>query len=1144
MATGSKAASWPAWFSGVDFVLAAFTVVFAFLVASFVARNSDVWLHLAAGKRLLAGEYIPGSDPFSYSGENRTWVNHSILFDLGTALLYSGNGSVLIFLKALAVAAAFGLLLGLRRPNFALWPWAVVAAIAVVAAAPYLHFRPFIGSMFFLAVTLLLLFRSPHRRNSWRFPVAIGVVFWLWANVDEWFFLGPLSLALLLIGELIQRSLRAPESTMPFGSTETTSPQPEEPLGNLPDVSTLAIALGIGLSACMLNPHHLLVWQLPFELVGNKDVIVDVRFKQLLLTPLDKFYTSESALGYNHNGLAYAILFVGGGLALGTARRVSIAYVALWIGFALMSIMSIYAIPFLAMVAVPVIASQLNDHSTRISLTSWGDPRTRFLLLGSAGGRVLTMFALLVGCVVAWPGWVHPPVGSSPFVRRVGWGIEPDPAMVRAAGQLQTWREAQQLSPDARGLIASTEFANYCAWFAPLEKVFVNGRYNHHRPEWSDYITVRVGLQLVKVDEQPSPNALSEVIRKNNVEYIAIHSGPGDSGPARVLQREATRNQWVDSLHWSPWYFDGRTTISGWRATPGSEKPSFTALRLDPVVQAFGPNVERIPTGNVQQIRPSGGWEDAFIRSPGITPPGFDEAFVWWMYRQLAEQTHVQQQQTLRFAAYLTDQVLGTAGLVFRIIPAPPPTDSQAAAAFLALWAARRAVAADPHHPDAYFALAQALESRELPIGEADRAVARITALRQCLERFPPPEDFQPGMYATSPTLVAASLANAYTGRRPEQYGNLLPGILVDAPVFGILSRIGATGFIVVDGNRPTRVSGLAVRPGQMQVLGGPYLLPLDIARETFQLAQRYADVEFARTEDHSKVQASLKEELKAVEGDLARFNNRFESRRATEKLAKQVELALENNLAGEALRLLTSKDIDPIRDFGQTALDFLLCRVSLELVLGRLEDASADLEILATDPGVQQRLSNPTVRAVFTGLQYQKALLEGNYPQAGKLMEELEGPRVREDPYRPLREQFDPRPFVESKQPLREWVRFAPLAAIGASSPFDFVGRTCTQVVSMTGFEYPRREGDTVLIPGFLTLQNELRGYREFQADFYYRRGVLFLLEGDIPSAEQRFRQTRLDAVKDWGLPEIRHPGAELYLRLIAEARKPAGVR
>jgi hypothetical protein len=106
--------------------------------------------------------------------------------------------------------------------------------VAVVAAAPRLTLSPLIGSMFLLAVTLFLLFRMPHRPNSWRFPIAIGITFWVWASVDSWFFIGPAALVLVLIGEWLQQRF----SPAPDAESAT------EPLGQLPDVPTLSTTPG------------------------------------------------------------------------------------------------------------------------------------------------------------------------------------------------------------------------------------------------------------------------------------------------------------------------------------------------------------------------------------------------------------------------------------------------------------------------------------------------------------------------------------------------------------------------------------------------------------------------------------------------------------------------------------------------------------------------------------------------------------------------------------------------------------------------------------------------------------------------------------------------------------------------------------
>src|SRR5207237_1226669 len=99
-----------------------------------------------------------------------------------------------------------------------------------------------------------------------------------------------------------------------------------EPLGRLPDIPTLTRALLVGVVACMLNPHHVRVWGIPFELAGSSAAEADAQLAQLLLSPLDRQFSERSQFGANLNGLAYAVLLVGGGAVLGLgAGRVRIA---------------------------------------------------------------------------------------------------------------------------------------------------------------------------------------------------------------------------------------------------------------------------------------------------------------------------------------------------------------------------------------------------------------------------------------------------------------------------------------------------------------------------------------------------------------------------------------------------------------------------------------------------------------------------------------------------------------------------------------------------------------------------------------------------------------------------------------------------
>jgi hypothetical protein len=1135
----AKALSWPAWFAGADFLLAAVAIVLAFLVASFLARNTDLWLHLAAGQRLLTGEYRPGADPFSYTGGDRTWVNHSILYDVGTYLLFRAapSGMVLVLVKALAVALAFGLVIGIRRPAYPLWPWAAVAIVAVIAAAPRLSLSPLVGSVLLLAVTLFLLFRVSHRPNSWRFPIAIGITFWLWANVDAWFFIGLLTLALVLLGEVMQKQL--------LGGTDSTAEG--EPIGPLPDVRTLSRALAIGIVACMLNPHHVRVWELPFELTGAAGVNADYRIRYQLYSPLSSDFTTDTPrgryLGYNHNGLAYGILFVGGGLALGLgAGRLRFAHLALWAGFAILSLCTMFAIPFFVLVAIPIIAAQLNAMSAGLTLKSWGDPRSRFLVFGSAGGRVIGLMTASIACVLAWPGWMHPDLGDPAFARRVAWGIYRDAAMVRAAERLQEWHASGILPDDARGLIASGELANYCAWFAPREKVFLNTRYGFHRPEIADFIDVRKEMGLIASEEVPDLKRLADELGKHRIEYVAIHGGPGDGGmKAAAVQRSAT--MWSDARHWSPWYLNGRTMIAGWRDRPGHERPTFAALRFDPIALAFGKHAERLEPAEVKPIRPAMGWEEEFIRGVNPPPAGADEALGWLEYSQVRSSVIEQTIQSANLALYAVEHVVGGGNKFYgmalnaaaRVIQKSLNADELVATPFLALRAARRAISSDPDHPDGYIALSEALKDNRLPLIPDERILGQVTALRQFLMRLPPPERYKRSAYMGSATQAALQLTALYLGVTPGSPGSSL-GMPVNLPALGPLSPYSR--FVVDPGDGQLRPVSFVERMRYQRVVAGPYFRPLDVARETLQLAEKYAAVEYTDAEQSKQMTTGIREWLKKLDADYRTAVNNYEREKEKDrirggaKLREQVDMALRFNLPGEALRLLADLGTDRVKEFGREALDFALRRVALELACGRLEDAAADIAELPasfdsaespSDKDFSQHLRG--LRDLLRMMTYQKLILEGNYAEAGSLYESFANHDLGKDPeYPPQAFKVDPRKLAKAPAAIHQLT----LGLAFMPSPLAPIR---TQLLAQD-------LADRILRP-FQYYQRVLNDRRVNDSRFYWQRGFLFLIEGNIAEAKRRFLASRQAGVPDWAVPDRKHEDAERYLHLIEQAEK-----
>ena len=106
----------------VDALAILLVLLFAFGAASFVARNSDLWLHLTTGRLIADGDYRFGTDPFAYTSGDRYWANHAWLFDLAAYSAFtSWGGSVLVALKAAVVAATAGLMLLAGRTRGPMW---------------------------------------------------------------------------------------------------------------------------------------------------------------------------------------------------------------------------------------------------------------------------------------------------------------------------------------------------------------------------------------------------------------------------------------------------------------------------------------------------------------------------------------------------------------------------------------------------------------------------------------------------------------------------------------------------------------------------------------------------------------------------------------------------------------------------------------------------------------------------------------------------------------------------------------------------------------------------------------------------------------------------------------------------------------
>jgi tetratricopeptide (TPR) repeat protein len=444
------------WGRWADAVAVGLVVAFGFVAASFVARNSDVWLHLAAGRLVAAGEYRFGTDPFSYTSTGEYWANHAWLFDLGLYLAYGWiGGTGLVVLKATAVAVTVGLMLAIARGRGPAWVATVCVLVAVLAAAPRLLLQPPVASLLLLAGCLCCL-RAGGRAFS-----AVPVLIALWVNVDGWFVLGPTLVGLVWLG----RWLDPDRARLP--------PWP-------------AWLFPAALGACLVSPHHVFALRLPAELspgVWASGFRSDPRFAGAFASPW-RLAQLGPAGGYSPSAWAFFALFA---LGLGSfaANRAAVRSwrFAVWVPFALLAVWQARLIPFFAVVAGPIAALNLREVVPSAALPRVG----RGMVLAAA------VAVLALGCV----GWA---TGIHTRDRGIAWGVYADPTLVQAAEGVRRWHHAGGATSETRVFPTHPDVGHYLAWFAPGERYFLDSRLALFAGVAGDFLTLSPTLNLVPDD--------------------------------------------------------------------------------------------------------------------------------------------------------------------------------------------------------------------------------------------------------------------------------------------------------------------------------------------------------------------------------------------------------------------------------------------------------------------------------------------------------------------------------------------------------------------------------------------------------------------------------------------------------------------
>jgi tetratricopeptide (TPR) repeat protein len=711
-------------------------LLFGFLAASREARNSDVYFHLAAGRHITEQGLSFSDDPFSFTSAG--WVNHAWLHDLLLFRLFTlGGGALLVVIKALAIMILAGVLLGIHRRDSGWLAPAGCTLLALLCMSPRLLLQPICLSYLFLGLTLWLLWRETADQResapSWKrlFPL-LGVLA-LWANVDNWFLLGPLLVLIVCVGDRVQGGRGLPLWLPPAA-----------------------------LLVCLLNPAGYRVFALPVELspflLDNSGIAGDPRFAQQgFASPWNLGLRWASQAAFNLAEYAYFLL-VFLGLFSFWLERDGLRWwrVAVWVVFALLGAWQLRTVPFFAVVAGPITALNLQDWASRRASrrqTGVNDSARRAY---AAPLALLTSGIALV--LLACMGWLQ---GFPQHGRQAALGLYEDSSLRRVAETVRRWRQKKKLGESDRAFAVHPDVAHYLAWFCPGERSFLDHRLDLSLDDARDFEGVCRQLNPLLPERTGLAGPWQEVFKKHEISLLIVY----DPDPRFMLGSLAALVQ--DHKEWDILAVDGQAVLFGWKnAKRGPDGHAFDELRLDPVRLAFAPRTDdegpvRAPPegpGRVPEKRQL--WEGMFRPDP---PRPWESAAAsdylrWYEAENAADRVQAQRRGWAIYAANLSavptrpEAGLGpTLELTMRLRNPAMFADAMTrspALPLLAIRSARSALAADPDDLNAAMRLGQAYQllqevtpehaviNRSTLIG-AVRHMQLVTPLEQALRADP-----------------------------------------------------------------------------------------------------------------------------------------------------------------------------------------------------------------------------------------------------------------------------------------------------------------------------------------------------------------------------------------------------------------------
>jgi tetratricopeptide (TPR) repeat protein len=177
--------------------------------------DSDLWCHFKTGEYIVKNLNVPRVDIFSYTLQNRAWIDHEWLSQILFYIVFAKFSWLGInILKAVIIALCFFIFLFFILSKYKRTIYAVLFILLSALAFGYRSFaRPEIFSYLLLCVFFCVL---EDERRLYILPVLQA----LWVNLHGYFILGPILIFLYFLGEFISgETLKAKRLCILFAIT-------------------------------------------------------------------------------------------------------------------------------------------------------------------------------------------------------------------------------------------------------------------------------------------------------------------------------------------------------------------------------------------------------------------------------------------------------------------------------------------------------------------------------------------------------------------------------------------------------------------------------------------------------------------------------------------------------------------------------------------------------------------------------------------------------------------------------------------------------------------------------------------------------------------------------------------------------------